>query len=83
MTINQRVIIEDRDCTGQVTGTREGVFTGYDGSDLIIVLDSGKKTYKKESDVFESKEKYDRILANRNKAGLIKKEIDNYDWYEK
>ena len=81
MNKNQRVIVENRDFTGQVTGTDEGVFTGYDGSDLIIVLDSGKKTYKKEIDVFESREQYDRIVANRG-TGLVEKEIPAYDWYE-
>ena len=82
MKINQRVIVEIRDFTGQVTGTVEGVFTGYSDSDLIIILDSGKKTYKKEIDVFESREQYDRIVANRNKTGLVEKEIPAYDWYE-
>lgn len=83
MKINQRVIVENRDFTGQVTGTVEGVFTGYDDSDMIIQVDGGKTIYVKENCVFESKEIYEKILANRNQSILVEKPIENYDWYEK
>ena len=83
MKINQRVIVENRDFMGQVTGITEGIFTGYDDSDMIIQVDSGKTIYVKENCVFESKEIYEKIVANRNQSMLVEKPIENYDWYER
>jgi uncharacterized protein YlzI (FlbEa/FlbD family) len=83
MKINQNVIVENRDFMGQVTGTIEGIFMGYDDSDMMIALNSGKTIYVKESQVFESIEEYKKIVANRNNNPLKLKKIENYDWFEK
>jgi hypothetical protein len=83
MTTNQRVIVENRDFTGRVTGTEAGTFIRYSDSDLVIKLDNGKTTYEKENCVFESIETYEKIVANRNNKPLIEKTIADYDDYDK
>ena len=82
METNQRVIVEQRDFMGEVTGTVKGIFKKYIESDLVIELESGKITFVKKSCVFESEDTYNRAVARRNQAPIVEIEKPDYDWYE-
>ena len=82
MKTNQPVIVEQRDFTGEVTGTVKGIFKKYSDSDLVIELESGKITFVKKSCVFESEEVYNKVVARRNQAPIVEIEKPAYDWYE-